>query len=110
MCPEVHLRRRFLDTLLEISASPAQTRQGSGTPVPLHLVLTLRADFVGQTLAYRPFVDALPGADVKLGPMTRQELGQAIEKPAEKQGVTFEAGLAVMFLLAVGAILLDLVQ
>jgi DNA-binding SARP family transcriptional activator len=79
------LRRRFLDTLLEISASPAQ--MPSGTPVPLHLVLTLRTDFLGQVLAYRPFVDALvPGSDVKLGPMTRQELAQAIEKPAEEAG------------------------
>lgn len=93
MCPEPRLRHRFLDALLECSASPA----------PLHLVLTLRADFMGQTLAYRPLVDALlPGADVKLGPMTRPELGQAIEKPAEKQGVTFEAGLVERILDNVG--------
>ncbi len=99
MCPEARLRHRFLDTLLEISSSPAQS---SGTPAPLQLVLTLRADFMGQALAYRPFVDALPGVDVKLGPMTRQELGQAIAKPAEKQGVTFEAGLVERILDNVG--------
>lgn len=93
LCPEPRLRHRFLDVLLESSTAP---------PAPLHLVLTLRADFVGQALAYRPFVDALVGADVKLGPMTRQELGQAIEKPAEKQGVTFEAGLVDRILDNVG--------
>jgi serine/threonine protein kinase len=38
------------------------------------LVLTLRADFMGQALADRPFADALQDADVKLGPMTRAEL------------------------------------
>jgi hypothetical protein len=104
ICPEAHLRRRFLDTLLEFSTCPPQTRQGgAGAPAPLHLVLTLRADFMGQALAYRPFVDALlPGADVKLGPMTRPELGQAIEKPAEKQGVAFEAGLVERILDNVG--------
>ena len=99
LCPETRLRRRFLDTLLESSATPAQS---SGAPVPLHLALTLRADFMGQALAYRSFVDALSGADVKLGPMTRQELGQAIAEPAEKQGVSFEAGLVERILDNVG--------
>ncbi|MEH2114419.1 MAG: WD40 repeat domain-containing protein [Nostoc sp.] len=35
----------------------------------------------------------MQNADVKLGPMNREELTQVIEKPAEKLGVTFEAGL-----------------
>lgn len=99
LCPETHLRHRFLDTLLEISSSPAPS---AGPPAPLHLVLTLRADFMGHVLTYRPFVDALFGADIKLGPMTRQELGQAIEKPAQKQGVAFEAGLVERILDDVG--------
>jgi DNA-binding SARP family transcriptional activator/energy-coupling factor transporter ATP-binding protein EcfA2 len=100
LCPEAGLRRRVIDMLLEISASPVLP---SGTPVPAQLVLTLRTDFLGQVLAYRPFVDALvPGSDVKLGPMTRQELAQAIEKPAQKQGVAFEAGLVERILDSVG--------
>ena len=40
-----------------------------------------------------PLADVLQGADLMLGPMTRQELRQAIEKPAERMGVTFETGL-----------------
>jgi WD40 repeat protein/serine/threonine protein kinase len=68
----------------------------------LTLVLTLRADFMGQALTDRPFADALQDADVKLGPMTRAELGRAIESPAAKKRVVFEAGLVDRILDDVG--------
>jgi hypothetical protein len=66
------------------------------------LVLTLRADFMGQALSSRPFADALQESDVKLGPMTRAELGRAIESPAGKKEVMFEAGLVDRILDDVG--------
>ncbi len=53
----------------------------------------MRADFLGNALSYRPFADVLRNADIKLGEMSRGELTEVIEKPAEKLGVTFEAGL-----------------
>ncbi|MCA1990847.1 MAG: trypsin-like peptidase domain-containing protein [Coleofasciculus sp. S288] len=59
----------------------------------LNLVLTLRADFLGYALSYRPFADALQNADVKLGPMNIRELRDAIEKPAQLLGVRIEEGL-----------------
>lgn len=66
------------------------------------LAITLRADFVSQALAQRPFADALQDSDVKLGPMTRNELAQAIEYPARLFAVTFEAGLVDRILDDVG--------
>lgn len=66
------------------------------------LAITLRADFVSQALAHRPFADALQDSDVKLGPMTRNELAQAIEYPARLFAVTFEAGLVDRILDDVG--------
>lgn len=57
------------------------------------LLLTLRADFFGQVLAYRPLADALQDSDLKLGPMNLEELRRAIEMPAKIQGVKFESGL-----------------
>ena len=86
LCPEPDIRRRFLDGLLAAAESGRRIH-------PLVLLLTLRADFMGQALAYRPFADALQDASLILGPMTRDELRSAIEKPAEKQGAAFEAGL-----------------
>jgi WD40 repeat protein len=66
------------------------------------LLLTLRADFMGQALSQRSFSDVLQEAALMLGPMTRGELREAIEKPAEKQGAGFEAGLVERLLDDVG--------
>ncbi|MFM7787520.1 MAG: S-layer homology domain-containing protein, partial [Microcystis panniformis] len=52
-----------------------------------------RADFLGNALSYRPFADVLQNTDLKLGTMNREELTEVIEKPAQKLGVTLEAGL-----------------
>ena len=41
-------------------------------------------------------------AELKLGPMTRQEFDRAIENPAGRQGVLFETGLATRILDDVG--------
>ncbi len=82
------IRRKFLDCLL---AGLGTTTSLSASPMVL--VTTMRADFLANALSYRPLADVLQNADVKLGPMNREELTEVIEKPAEKLGVTFEAGL-----------------
>lgn len=88
LCRSQEVRHRFLDELLTVSL--ALPKHGS---MFCKSVLTMRADFVGQALSYRPFADALQYADLKLGPMTRQELRDAIIKPAEKLGVYVDEGL-----------------
>ncbi|MEA5541488.1 WD40 repeat domain-containing protein [Limnoraphis robusta Tam1] len=88
LCAEQKTRHRFLDILLtsfQLSSSQSQSSHV--------LVATMRADFLGNALSYRRFADVLQNADIKLGPMNREELSQVIVKPAEKLGVTFEAGL-----------------
>jgi WD40 repeat protein len=97
LCPEVRLQKAFIDELL--ATVKAAKAQPDGTFV---LLLTLRADFMGQALSHRPFADALQEASLLMGPMTRQELHQAIEKPAEIQGAAFEAGLVERILDDVG--------
>jgi WD40 repeat protein/DNA-binding SARP family transcriptional activator len=89
---------RFLDSMLL-----AIEEQRSRAEPKLTVVLSMRADFLGQALAYRPFADALQDSDLKLGPMTRAELARAIEMPAGKQGISFEAGLLDRILEDVGA-------
>jgi WD40 repeat protein len=82
------IRRNFLDKLIAGIAAP--TAQMPFAPI---LVATMRADFLGNALSYRPFADVLQNADLKLGPMNRAELTEVIEKPAKMLGVKFEAGL-----------------
>jgi energy-coupling factor transporter ATP-binding protein EcfA2 len=86
-------RRRFLDELLAASASPVSR---------VTVAITLRGDFVGKALAYRPLSDRLQDAQTNLGPMTREELALAINKPAEKMQLEFEPGLVERILDAVG--------
>jgi formylglycine-generating enzyme required for sulfatase activity len=83
--------RQFMDSLLA----------ACGVEV-LSVVLTLRGDFVGRALGYRPLTDRLQDAQVLLGPMCREELQQAIEAPAAKVGAVFEAGLVERILDDVG--------
>ncbi|MCP4420134.1 MAG: hypothetical protein GY805_26315 [Chloroflexi bacterium] len=81
LCPDGKTRHRFLDLLLD------------NTPDSTHAVLTLRADFMGQALAYPPLVATLQNNDIKLGPMTPNELRRAIAEPAKRVSVQFEDGL-----------------
>ncbi len=97
LCADPELRRAFLDLLLE-ALDVARFRQ-------LNLftfALTLRTDFLSQALTHRPFADALQNADIKLGPMTRRELSQAIANPARRFGLLFETGLVARILDDVG--------
>jgi len=93
LCRDARERLLFLDSLLEaVERTPNFT-----------LVLTLRADFLGQALSYRPFGDALQYADLKLSPMNREELQAAVEQPATMLGVTIESGLTERIIDAVSA-------
>jgi hypothetical protein len=80
------IRNRFIDLLL----SEFSTDRGGDAP-DVCLVLTLRADFYGMAVRYRPLSDALQGHVENLGPMTRDELREAIVRPAG--AVAFETGL-----------------
>jgi WD40 repeat protein/DNA-binding SARP family transcriptional activator len=92
LCPQPELRRRFIDMLIG-AAQPA---------IPVVLLMTLRADFMGQALSHRPLADALQHGTFILGPMNREELQAAIQNPAEKQGAAFEPGLVNRILDDVG--------
>ena len=93
----------FTLTPLDIRRPLVETLLNALTRAPLTLVLTLRADFYGHALALsRELSDALEGGVVNLGPMTREELRQAIVEPARRVGLTFEPGLAEAILDDVG--------
>ena len=93
LCQNPLERLAFLDTLIEAINNCRN----------FTFVITLRADFLEQALSYRPFADALQYADLKLGPMTEEELLAAVEKPAALLGVTIEQWLTERILSAVSA-------
>ncbi|MGB3761321.1 MAG: pentapeptide repeat-containing protein [Rivularia sp. (in: cyanobacteria)] len=76
-------RQSFLDALLyAVKFTPLFT-----------LILTMRADFYGKAIAYRPFSDALQEGVYNLAPMNYEELESAIAKPAQAMKVDLEEGL-----------------
>lgn len=86
LCTESEERKIFLDSLLQaVRNAPFFT-----------LVLTLRADFLSRALDdYEPFGRALQ--EYQLEPvvrMSRQELEEAITRPATQLGFEFEQGLS----------------
>ncbi|MCL4267505.1 MAG: protein kinase [Anaerolineae bacterium] len=97
LCTNAEIRGQFMNELVE--AIDIQKFRDAQT---FSLVLTLRADFLGQALTHRPFATVLQDADVKLGPMSRQDLVRAIANPAKRLGVTFEPGLVVRIVNDVG--------
>lgn len=88
LCSDPEMRQHFIALLLSAVQFPPANQ-----PSSLVLVLTLRADFVGQALGDRSLAEALQRADIKISPMSREELGRAIEAPPVQLGVTFEPGL-----------------
>lgn len=82
------VRNRFIDALIGAFPDPSP-----GATSDICLVLTLRADFVSQAISYRPLAEQLKDRVEYLGPMTRDELREAIVRPAEAVQVAFEPSL-----------------
>jgi hypothetical protein len=80
------VRTRFLELLNSACASREST---------VAWLLTVRADFLEQALGDEggPLPALLQDADIMLGPMNEAELRQAIELPAQAEGVQFARGL-----------------
>jgi WD40 repeat protein/serine/threonine protein kinase len=79
-------RLRFMDCLRQAVTSPESR---------LRLILTLRADFYDRPLRYVGFGQLLQQRTEVVLPLSPTEISQAILGPAERLGVTMEAGLAM---------------
>ena len=92
LCPVKEEQERFANELLA-----AITQEN------ITVVFTLRADFYGYVLSYRPFRDALQEYTPQLlSSMKREELQAAIELPAQKLDVQLEENLTQRILDDVG--------
>lgn len=83
-CYDESVRKAAIDNLLYASSVAV------GRTV---VVLTMRADFYGRCGDYPDLATALSDHQVLVGPMTDEELRDAIERPAQRVGCEFEPGL-----------------
>lgn len=102
LCTDPLQRELFQDLLINGQHPTQDAVDSHNEELPLVVVTTLRADFMGRLLEYRPLADAMQNGDIKLGPMTREELQRTVENPAKKQGVGFAPGLIERILDDVG--------
>lgn len=77
-------RDRFLDALAK-TVGDAEAR--------VRMVITLRADFYDRPLRHERFGRHLAAGTQALAPMTPEQLERAITEPAERAGLSLEAGL-----------------
>jgi formylglycine-generating enzyme required for sulfatase activity len=89
ICRDEKLRSAFVDNLVNASQIP----QGQTL-----VLLAMRADFYGKCASYPNLARSLSECQELIGRMTRNELHQAIEKPAQKVGCELEPGLVHLLL------------
>ena len=83
LCRDRAERTRFVDLLLA-ARDPASR---------LRVVVAVRADFYARCAEYRELADALRGASLLVGPMTADELREAVVRPAQAAGLLVEREL-----------------
>ncbi|MGW5866260.1 nSTAND1 domain-containing NTPase [Streptomyces sp. NPDC055239] len=76
------------------AGSPADASSPAPAPTSALVVLGIRADFYEQCLAHPELADALQHRHMVLGPLTTQELRDAVTGPAKAVGLELEPGLA----------------
>ena len=83
--------RAFAEALSTVTV--ARPDASSAEALPVHLLLALRADFMGRSMAgaAAPFV--APERQFQVGPLDGDDLRAAIEGPAAALGVRFESGV-----------------
>jgi WD40 repeat protein len=96
LCLDGGERRAFVDWLEQVS------RGASGGNAPALVICGLRADFYAECANYPQLRAALQADQVVVGPMTQEELREAIIYPAEAVGLDIEAGLVELLLRDLG--------
>ncbi|MCX4409962.1 hypothetical protein OG840_52560 [Streptomyces sp. NBC_01764] len=88
VCHDLAERDQFIDRLL------AATDPGSR----LRVVIAVRADFLGRCAEHAALTAALQDGTVLAGPMSRDELREAVVRPAQAGGLVVERSLTARIL------------
>ncbi|WP_432048050.1 hypothetical protein [Streptomyces asiaticus] len=83
LCADPAERTRFIDRILSAQAPDSRLR----------VLIAVRADFFGHLAGHRPLADALRDTTLLVPPMNRDELREAIVKPAQAAGLIVERAL-----------------
>ncbi|WP_217213791.1 WD40 repeat domain-containing protein [Streptomyces sp. AC550_RSS872] len=83
LCRDPQERSRFIDLLLAARTPDSRLR----------VLVAVRADFYARCAEHRGLADALRGAGLLLGPMTAEELREAVTGPAREAGCRVERAL-----------------
>jgi hypothetical protein len=81
-----------LEELFHSNEQPAFLQAIRSLIGPAYVIATLRADFYGLALQ-KGLLDLLSVGQINLGPLSRDALREAIERPALSAGLAFEPGL-----------------
>ncbi|MGW7258660.1 nSTAND1 domain-containing NTPase [Streptomyces sp. NPDC054834] len=88
LCTDPAERNQFIDRLLA-TTDPASR---------LRVVIAVRADFLGRCAEHPALTAALQDSTVLAGPMSRDELRQAVTRPAQAAGMIVERALTARIL------------
>lgn len=89
LCLDIKARQQFFDCLLGAVESSNNK---------LCLVITIRADFVGECAAYPKLAKQIQQDLVTVTPMTTEELTEAIKEPASQVGLGVEETLVIQMI------------
>jgi WD40 repeat protein/uncharacterized cupredoxin-like copper-binding protein/energy-coupling factor transporter ATP-binding protein EcfA2 len=84
LCQNPAIRQPFLDSLLHVCQHPDTQHR---------VILTMRSDFETFVARVESFHTAFEQAQMRVTPLSADEMREAIEKPAEKVGLKFEQGV-----------------
>ncbi|GHF77774.1 hypothetical protein GCM10018790_64870 [Kitasatospora xanthocidica] len=93
LCTDEPQRHAFLDLLDALAAGPE--------PAAL-VVCTLRSDFYSRCVTYPPLRSALQHRQILVGPLSQENLREAILFPAREVGLILEPGLVELMLADLG--------
>ncbi|MEW1993724.1 WD40 repeat domain-containing protein [Streptomyces coelicoflavus] len=90
LCADPAERNAFVDRLLTATATAADSR--------LRVVVAVRADFLGRCAEHPGLTAALQDATLLAGPMSREELREAVVRPAAASSLVVERALTTRLL------------
>ncbi|MFK4227858.1 WD40 repeat domain-containing protein, partial [Streptomyces sp. NPDC019890] len=103
LCQDPLERSGFIDALCAAARATLPRPAGESEPLAAHVLLAVRADFFGALAAHGQLLKALQAHQIVVGPLTHDEVREAVVGPAHAEGLAVEDGLPELILSELGA-------